>query len=88
VIGQRLEALVAWMREVSPQPFNARAYVDARVSTKATQSTRPGDQPESCATDKTTCNFGGTYPYVGAGNVIQNRYFLETKLRHDVLPPR
>jgi len=66
--------------------LNARAYVDARVSTKATQSTRPGDQPESCATDKTTCNFGGTYPYVGAGNVIQNRYFLETKLRHDVLP--
>jgi hypothetical protein len=29
---------------------------------------------------------GGTFPYVGAGNVIQNRYFLETKLRHDVLP--
>mgnify|MGYP003694755005 CR=1 FL=1 len=66
--------------------LNARAYVDARVSTKATQSTRPGDQPESCATDKNTCNFGGTFPYVGAGNVIQNRYFLETKLRHDVLP--
>ena len=28
VINQRLEALVAWMREVSPEPFEARAYVD------------------------------------------------------------
>jgi hypothetical protein len=65
---------------------NLRAYVNMRVSTKATQSTRPGDQPESCATDKTTCNFGGTYPFVGAGNVIQNRYFLETKWRHDLVP--
>jgi len=28
VIGQRLDGLVAWMREVSPEPFEARAYVD------------------------------------------------------------
>jgi epoxyqueuosine reductase len=28
VIGARLEALVAWMREASPEPFEARAYVD------------------------------------------------------------
>jgi epoxyqueuosine reductase len=28
VIGHRLDALVAWMREVSPEPFEARAYVD------------------------------------------------------------
>jgi epoxyqueuosine reductase len=28
VIGARLDALVAWMREHSPQPFDARAYVD------------------------------------------------------------
>jgi epoxyqueuosine reductase len=28
VISQRLETLVAWMREVSPEPFEARAYVD------------------------------------------------------------
>ena len=28
VISHRLEALVAWMREVSPEPFDARAYVD------------------------------------------------------------
>ena len=28
VIGRRLEALVAWMREASPEPFDARAYVD------------------------------------------------------------
>ena len=28
VIGARLEALLAWMRERSPDPFDARAYVD------------------------------------------------------------
>jgi len=28
VIGARLEALVAWMREASAEPFDARAYVD------------------------------------------------------------
>jgi epoxyqueuosine reductase len=28
VIGARLAALVAWMREQSPEPFDARAYVD------------------------------------------------------------
>jgi epoxyqueuosine reductase len=28
VIGERLEALLAWMREQSPEPFEARAYVD------------------------------------------------------------
>jgi epoxyqueuosine reductase len=28
VIGARLEALLEWMRERSPQPFDARAYVD------------------------------------------------------------
>jgi epoxyqueuosine reductase len=28
VIGARLEALLAWMRETSPEPFDARAYVD------------------------------------------------------------
>jgi epoxyqueuosine reductase len=28
VIGARLDALLAWMREQSPQPFDARAYVD------------------------------------------------------------
>src|SRR5258707_5903271 len=28
VIGARLDALVAWMREASPEPFEARAYVD------------------------------------------------------------
>jgi hypothetical protein len=55
---------------------NLRAYVNARFSTMATQSTRPSN-PDS---------FGGTYPFVGAGNVIQNRYFLETKWQHDLLP--
>jgi epoxyqueuosine reductase len=28
VIGARLEALLGWMREQSPEPFDARAYVD------------------------------------------------------------
>src|SRR5438445_3125603 len=28
VIGARLDALVAWMRESWPEPFEARAYVD------------------------------------------------------------
>ncbi len=28
VIGARLEALLAWMRDVSPESFDARAYVD------------------------------------------------------------
>jgi epoxyqueuosine reductase len=28
VIGARMEALLAWMREQSPEPFDARAYVD------------------------------------------------------------
>jgi epoxyqueuosine reductase len=28
VLGRRLEALLAWMREEYPQPFDARAYVD------------------------------------------------------------
>jgi epoxyqueuosine reductase len=28
VIGARLDGLLAWMREQSPEPFEARAYVD------------------------------------------------------------
>jgi epoxyqueuosine reductase len=28
VIGKRLEALLAWMHDVSPEPFDGRAYVD------------------------------------------------------------
>jgi epoxyqueuosine reductase len=28
VLGRRLDALVAWMREVAPEPFESRAYVD------------------------------------------------------------
>ena len=28
VIGRRLDALMAWMHEASPEPFDARAYVD------------------------------------------------------------
>src|SRR5690606_4773869 len=64
---------------------SVRASVNARIGTMAKQSTRPGDQPPSCATDSSTCNFGGTYPYSGAGNLIQNRYFLEVKWNHDLM---
>jgi epoxyqueuosine reductase len=28
VIGKRMDALLSWMREASPEPFDARAYVD------------------------------------------------------------
>ena len=56
--------------------LNVRTYVNVRVGTKAKQSTRPSD-PDS---------FGGTFPFVGAGNVLQNRYFLDVKWRHDLLP--
>ena len=28
VVGARMEALLGWMREASPEPFDARAYVD------------------------------------------------------------
>src|SRR5713226_5680082 len=28
VIAERLDALLAWMRDTSPEPFDARAYVD------------------------------------------------------------
>lgn len=64
---------------------SVRAYVNARIGTMAKQSTRPGNQPASCATDTSTCNFGGTFPYSGAGNLIQNRYFLEVKWNHDLM---
>ena len=67
--------------------LNVRAYVNARFGTMSKQSTRPGNQPPECvaAPSANTCNFGGTYPYSGAGNMIQNRYFLEAKWNHDLL---
>ncbi|HEY8518120.1 MAG TPA: DUF1302 family protein [Candidatus Binatia bacterium] len=69
--------------------LTVRAYVNARIGTMAKQSTRPGNQPPTCAGQPpealATCSFGGTYPYSGAGNLIQNRYFLEMKLNHDLL---
>jgi hypothetical protein len=75
--------------------LSVRAYVNARIGTMAKQSTRPSDQPQACIDNpnQDNCNFGGTYPYSGAGHVIQNRYFLEMKWNHslvemfqDVLP--
>jgi len=64
-----------------------RAYVNARFGTVAKQSTRPGSQPPACIAqpNANNCNFGNTFPYSGAGNMIQNRYFLEAKWNHDLL---
>lgn len=72
--------------------LTARAYANARISTMDKQSTRPGNQPPTCdisnpgAFDANTCNFGGTYPYTPSGTLMQNRYFVELKWMHDVLP--
>jgi len=69
--------------------LTVRAYANVRIGTMAKQSTRPGNQPDTCAGSPPdalqTCSFGGTYPYSGAGQVIQNRYFLEMKWNHDLL---
>jgi hypothetical protein len=64
-----------------------RAYTNVRIGTMAKQSTRPGEQPPECVAQPNAenCNFGGTFPYSGAGHVIQNRYFLEVKWNHDLL---
>ncbi len=58
---------------------SVRTYANVRIGTKAKQSTRAYD-PE-CP----NC-FGGTYPYSGAGQVMQNRYFAEIEWDHDILP--
>ncbi|HZR81526.1 MAG TPA: DUF1302 family protein [Candidatus Binatia bacterium] len=96
-------ALLLGARPAGAIPLNAdgtinlgiRAYVNARIGTTAKQSTRPGDQSPECmaAPNAENCSFGGTFPYSGAGHVIQNRYFLEAKWNHslvemfrDVLP--
>jgi Protein of unknown function (DUF1302) len=67
--------------------LNVRAYANVRIGTMAKQSTRPGTQPPECiaAPSAATCNFGGTFPYSGAGHVIQNRYFLEAKWNHSLI---
>jgi len=67
--------------------LNVRAYVNARIGTVSKQSTRPGIQPPACVAQPNgdNCIFGGTFPYSGAGNLIQNRYFLELRWNHDLL---
>jgi hypothetical protein len=83
------DAFAIALNEEGTINLTVRAYVNARIGTMAKQSTRPGNQPPTCAGSPPeallTCSFGGTYPYSGAGNVIQNRYFLEMKLNHDLL---
>src|SRR5581483_6963369 len=66
--------------------LSVRAYVNARIGTMAKQSTRPGSQPPECVANPNAnnCNFGGTFPYSGAGHLIQNRFFLELKWNHDL----
>ncbi len=56
-----------------------RGYTNVRIGTMAKQSTRAYDP-------KCPNCFGGTYPYSGAGNVLQNRYFAEVEWDHDILP--
>ncbi|MFN8599817.1 MAG: DUF1302 family protein [Candidatus Binatia bacterium] len=77
------------LNEAGTINLTMRAYANVRIGTMAKQSTRPGNQPDTCAGAPPdalqTCSFGGTYPYSGAGQVIQNRYFLEMKWNHDLL---
>ena len=92
-----LVLVATWASEARAIPLNEdgtinltmRAYANVRIGTMAKQSTRPGDQPATCAGAPPdalqTCSYGGTYPYSGAGNIIQNRYFLEMKWNHDLL---
>ncbi len=66
---------------------NVRAYVNARIGTTAKQSTRPGNQSPECLAhpDPYVCSSGVTFPYSGAGHLMQNRYFLQVKWNHDLL---
>ncbi|MBM4267492.1 MAG: hypothetical protein FJ144_12910 [Deltaproteobacteria bacterium] len=59
-----------------------RAYVNLRIGTMAKQSTKGEDTCEPGA----PCDFGGTFPYSAAGNILQNRYFLDVEWDHDLLP--
>jgi hypothetical protein len=84
-----LDANAIALNEEGTINLTMRAYANVRIGTMAKQSTRPGNQPATCAGAPpealATCSFGGTYPYSGAGNLIQNRYFLEMKWNHDLL---
>ncbi|MBM4242481.1 MAG: DUF1302 domain-containing protein [Deltaproteobacteria bacterium] len=77
------------LNEEGTMNLTVRAYANVRIGTMAKQSVRPGNQPPSCAGSPPdalqTCSFGGTFPYSGAGNVIQNRYFLDARINHDLL---
>ncbi|MBU6282173.1 hypothetical protein KGQ64_08025 [bacterium] len=68
--------------------LTARAYGNVRIGTMDKQSTRPANQPPECFANPgaANCVFGGTFPYSHAGDVIQNRYFLEMKWQHDLVP--
>lgn len=73
--------------------LTARAYANARISTMDKQSTRPAAQPWECnfmnpnaTPNPDICNYGGTFPYTPSGTLMQNRYFVELKWMHDVLP--
>jgi hypothetical protein len=87
IIGSAARAGAIALDDDGSINLNMRAYVNARIGTMAKQSTRPGNQPPECVAqpNATNCNFGGTYPYSGAGNLIQNRYFLEVKWNHDLM---
>ena len=65
-----------------------RAYANIRVGTNAKQSTREGCEGAECRTPLAAppSSFGGTFVYSGAGNLLQNRYFVDVELDHDLLP--
>jgi len=87
IIGPATRARAIALNEDGTINLNMRAYVNARFGTMSKQSTRPGNQPPACIAqpNANNCNFGATFPYSGAGNMIQNRYFLEAKWNHDLM---
>ena len=86
-IAAAVEAVAIPLDESGTINVGIRAYVNARISTMAKQATRPGDQPPACIAQPNAenCNFGGTFPYSGAGHIMQNRYFLELKWNHSLI---
>ena len=87
VVVAAREARAFKLNEEGTINLSVRAYVNARIGTVAKQSTRPGEQSQACidTPNAENCSFGGTYPYSGAGNLIQNRFFLELKWNHSLI---
>jgi Protein of unknown function (DUF1302) len=87
VVVAARDAMALQLDEEGNINLSVRAYVNARIGTVAKQSTRPSNSSPACIAQPNgdNCTFGGTFPYSGAGNVIQNRYFLELKWNHSLM---